>query len=158
MSNTTTVPRLRIGGLASAVGLNTKTIRYYESIGLLSAPERTETGYRLYTDDDLEILRFIGRAKTVGLSLAEIREILDLRRAGQQPCGHVVSLLDEHLAVVKEQLEALLQIEGELVALRERASSSIPSDDCICSIIEREATSTSLVFTPALRRPPASQR
>jgi len=78
--------RLRIGELAAELGLNPRTIRFYEGIGLLPNPRRADNGYRWYDDGDRERLRFIQKAKAVGMTLAEIREILDLRSGGRQPC------------------------------------------------------------------------
>lgn len=148
---TTDHPPLRIGELAEVLGLNPKTIRYYEQIGLLPQPQRTRAGYRLYSDADLERLRFIVRAKAVGLSLDEIREVLELRRAGQQPCAHVVALLDEHLAGVEEQLGSLREVQRELIAMRAVAASATPSDDCVCGIIEQHAPQRPLAFAMPVR-------
>src|SRR5712691_3488381 len=87
-----------VGKAAQAAGLTPKAVRLYEAKGLLPEAERTEAGYRTYTDDDITVLRFIGQAKTLGLSLAEIRDILDIRRGGTTPCRHVVRLLDQRIA------------------------------------------------------------
>ncbi|MGH3493484.1 MAG: MerR family transcriptional regulator, partial [Sciscionella sp.] len=84
-----------VGKAAQAAGLSAKAVRLYEAKGLLPAAERTEAGYRTYTDDDIAVLRFIRQAKTLGLSLAEIGDILDLRRGGVTPCRHVVTLLEQ---------------------------------------------------------------
>ncbi len=127
---------LRIGQLAAEFGLNPKTIRYYEAIGLLPPPERTDAGYRLYTDADVERLRFIGKAKLIGLSLDEIREIFRLRSNGEPPCGCVLSMLDQKVAVVDAQLCALEAFRQELVALREQATRHAHADATICGIIE----------------------
>ena len=86
--------RRRIGELAAELGLNPKTIRYYEAIGLLPEPRRTPAGYRCYGVDDRERLRFIAQAKAIGLSLQEISEILAIRQAGNPPCRHVAAVLD----------------------------------------------------------------
>src|SRR6266851_2095528 len=83
-----------VGKAAQAAGLSAKAVRLYEAKGLLPAAERTGAGYRTYTDDDITVLRFIRQAKTLGLSLGEIRDIIDLRRGGTAPCQHVVALLD----------------------------------------------------------------
>ena len=93
----TTEANLRISQLASEFGLNPKTIRYYEEIGLLSAPKRSEAGYRLYGSPDRERLAFIQKAKAIGLSLTEIRELLTLHSKGQQPCEQVQELLQGNL-------------------------------------------------------------
>lgn len=128
---------LRIGELAAELGLNPKTIRYYEEIGLLPAPPRTESGYRLYDAEDVEQLRFIGKAKAIGLSLQEIGEILALRREGRAPCAHVLELLDRKLAAVDRQLRALRAFRRELVGLRAEAARTAIAEACVCGIIER---------------------
>jgi len=74
--------RLRIGELSARHGLSTATLRYYESLGLLGAAERSPSGYRLFTSDDEERLRFILRAKALDLSLDEIRSLLDAWHQG----------------------------------------------------------------------------
>lgn len=127
---------VRIGQLAAEFGLNPKTIRYYEEIGLLPAAQRTAAGYRLYNDTDRDRLRFIAKAKTVGLMLEEIREVLQLKDDGQQPCEHVLSLLDQKLATVDEQLRALTEFKQELVTLREEAVATIGTEAPFCRIIE----------------------
>ncbi len=131
--------QLRIGELAAALGLNPKTVRYYEEIGLLPQPRRTQSGYRLYDGRDLERLRFIGKAKAIGLSLEEIGEILALRRDGQQPCQHVLGMLDRKLSAVDEQLHALAEFRQELLGLREEAAKSVTTQGHICQLIERHA-------------------
>lgn len=80
---------MRIGELAARLGLNTRTIRYYESIALLPEPERTASGYRTYDEADVERLAFIKSAQRLGLALDEIREVLALRERGVTPCGYV---------------------------------------------------------------------
>ena len=88
---------MRIGELAVASGTTTKTLRFYEEAGLLPAPERTANGYRDYTPAALARLDFVRRGRTAGLTLAQIREILDIRDAGVAPCQHVQDLLDARL-------------------------------------------------------------
>ncbi len=128
--------KLRIGELAAELGLNPKTIRYYEQIGLLPAPPRTASGYRLYGAEDVERLRFIGKAKAIGLSLEEIGEILALQREGRAPCAHVLELLDRKLAAVDRQLRALCDFRRELVGLRAEAARTATAEACVCGIIE----------------------
>lgn len=132
---------LRIGELAAALGLNPKTIRYYEEIGLLPAPPRTAAGYRLYGEGDAERLRFIGQAKAIGFTLEQIGEILGVRDAGRPPCEHVLSLLDRRLAEVDAQLRTLSDVRHELATLRkEAAAAPVPAGACVCGLIERHAT------------------
>lgn len=128
--------QVRIGEVATELGLNPKTIRYYEEIGLLPTPERTPGGYRLYDAADRERLLFIGKAKAIGLTLEEIREILTLRREGERPCAHVLDLLDQKLATVDAQLRRLKEFRKDLVALRAEAAETMSGDACVCGIIE----------------------
>lgn len=90
--------QLRIGELGARVGLSTPTLRYYESLGLLGEPERSPNGYRLYSTDDEDRLRFIQRAKALDLSLDEIRSLLEYWREGS--CDETRSTL-RHLVAHK---------------------------------------------------------
>jgi len=89
---------MRIGVLAARAGLTTKTIRFYEDVGLLPAPPRTPAGYRDYPAQTLTRLAFIRNAQAAGLTLAEIHGVLAIRDTGQAPCEHVTGLIDQHLA------------------------------------------------------------
>src|ERR1700742_3888036 len=82
-----------VGAAAKAVGVSPKAVRIWEAKGLLPPAARTEAGYRLFSDDDISILRFILRARTLGLTLPEIKKILDLHRQGTAPCDQVTVLL-----------------------------------------------------------------
>ena len=151
MQNThkTQVP---IGILAKQLGLNPKTIRYYEEIGLLPEPQRTQAGYRMYDEAALARLRFIGKAKAIGLTLNDISEIFALRREGAPPCEHVLALLDGKLAAVDEQLRLLAEFRQELVALREEAAQTMTADACVCGIIEQHKFHAEEAPTGASRR------
>ncbi len=144
---------MQIGELAAEAGVNAKTIRYYETRGLLPPPPRTEAGYRIYGEGDLERLRFILKGRAIGLSLAEIGSVLGLRDDGQEPCGHVRALLDEKLTAVDAQLRALNELRVEFMFLRGEADRTVASDDCVCGIIEqhetaRSATAATLTSAP----------
>ncbi|MEW6473993.1 MAG: heavy metal-responsive transcriptional regulator [Actinomycetota bacterium] len=119
---------MRIGELARQSGLSTKTIRYYEQIGLLSAPVRTASGYRDYDDSALERLAFVRAAQAVGLSLGEIRGILALRDDGETPCGHVLDLLRARSAELDRRIAELRRLRDELGHLVERAGGLDPAD------------------------------
>ncbi|MGD9893166.1 MAG: heavy metal-responsive transcriptional regulator [Dehalococcoidia bacterium] len=127
---------MRIGELAAALGLNTKTIRYYEDIGLLPPPRRTPAGYRLYGEADRERLQFILKARAIGLSLDEISDILTLRGEGQQPCEHVLRLLDQKVAAIDAHLRTLAEFRQELTGLRDEAAESVRTGGQVCAIIE----------------------
>jgi DNA-binding transcriptional MerR regulator len=89
---------LLIGDVAARSGLSRKALRLYEARGILSSARRTPSGYRRYPTDVLGLLAFVGQARRPGLTLAEIRHIVDLRRAGYAPCGHVRELLQQKAA------------------------------------------------------------
>src|SRR5687767_11201711 len=102
---------LKIGELARRVGLNVKTLRYYEQIGLLPPPLRTESGYRLYSEADEQLLRFVIQAKRVGFTLEEVREVVQRSRRGD-PCGYVRETLARHVALVDEKITALQRLRA----------------------------------------------
>ncbi|HSH79729.1 MAG TPA: heavy metal-responsive transcriptional regulator [Herpetosiphonaceae bacterium] len=128
---------LRIGQLAAQLRLNPKTIRYYEDIGLLQPAQRTPAGYRIYGAADRDRLQFVGKAKALGLTLGEIRQILTLRDQGEAPCRHVLALLDYKLAAIDHQLRVLDEFRQDLLRLRWSAVEALPSDRQVCGIIEQ---------------------
>lgn len=109
---------MRIGELASCVGLPVATIRFYEQEALLEKPARSEAGYRAYGDGVVERLGFIQRCRALGIGLAEIRRLLKLAEAPNADCGEVDVLLDEHIRKVQEQRRELAKLERDLKALR----------------------------------------
>jgi DNA-binding transcriptional MerR regulator len=106
--------RLKIGELARQTGLSIKTIHYYESRGLLEKPPRTEGGYRLYGPEEVARLQFVQRAKLLGLTLEEIRELVALAARCNE--GEIVPRLQEVLEAKLEETERKMD---ELSAFRE---------------------------------------
>lgn len=137
-----------IGELAQRVGVNPKTIRYYESIGLLPEPARTSSGYRDYGPGDVERLAFVRRATELELQLDEIAEILALRERGERPCDFVLDAARRHVDDLEQRIAQMRQARDELRALLDRASD-LPEDDggCYCQLIEHD---------PAAREPQAA--
>ena len=129
---------MRIGEIATRSGVTTKTIRYYESIGLLDEPERTESGYRDYTPDAIERIDFIRDAQASGLSLTEITSVLELKAAGASSCEHTHQLLHRHLAELDEQIARLQATRTRLARLTSRAAHVDPTE-CVdphrCQVI-----------------------
>lgn len=127
-----------VGDAAKAVGVSPKAIRIWESKGLLPPAGRTEAGYRLFTDGDIEILRFIGRAKTLGLTLPEIKSILDLHRQGTAPCGQVTALLDAHIRDIDRTIAELRALRSSLSTALQgaRRDQSQGRAATVCRIIE----------------------
>lgn len=126
---------MRIGELADAVSVPAKTIRYYESIGLLPPPERHANGYRRYDDAAGDRLRFVKAAQAAGFTLAEIGEILTLRDRGEEPCSHVLDLVDRRARDIGEQIAALERMQAELRRLAARARAA-PGNGSYCHLIE----------------------
>lgn len=106
--------------VAKRVGLPSRTIRYYDKIGLVSPNERTGAGYRLYTAEEEGKLRFVRQAKALGFSLAEIRRLIAAADSGC--CGEVVPelerLLDEKVAEIDAKMEELAAFRERLVSYR----------------------------------------
>jgi DNA-binding transcriptional MerR regulator len=125
--------RLKVGELARQTGLSIKTIRYYESRGLLEQPPRTEGGYRLYDPEEVARLRFVQRAKLLGLTLEEIRELVELAARCNE--GEIVPRLEEVLEAKLEETERkmaeLTAFRQNLLYYRERAEDlkgRVPTD------------------------------
>ena len=112
--------RLQIGVVAQKTGLTVDAIRFYERERLLASPVRSEGGFRLFQDRDVQNLLFIRSAQELGFSLDEIRGMLALRDGAPKPCAQVERLLEAKLASVEEKIAVLKKLEAELrAALRE---------------------------------------
>lgn len=133
--------RMTVGAAAEAAGVSAKAVRLWEAKGLLPAAERTEAGYRVFTEHDLDVLRFVRQAKTLGLHLEAIKATLDLQRGGEQPCGRVLALLDEHLADIDQRLRDLNRLRQSLSRARATATSARRHGQhaVVCQIIEAPA-------------------
>lgn len=119
---------MRIGELAEATGTTTKTLRFYEDSGLLPPPKRTVSGYRDYDQDAIARLDFIRRGRATGLTLAQVREVLDIRDAGTAPCHHVKELLDIRLTALDQQIADLQALRTNVAHLRDDAAQANPSE------------------------------
>ena len=132
--------KMKIGELANRTGFSTKAIRYYELLGLLAEPERTESGYRQYGPEDVERLEFIEKAKRLGFSLDDIRDVLVLHQEQETPCVHVLALVEQKLRRVDGVLKELRAFRRELAGLHREASQRLeqmPEGARVCGIIER---------------------
>lgn len=109
-----------ISAQAAALGLSADALRYYERLGLLPPPPRTPAGYRLYGHDAAERLTFIRGARRMGLRLADIKELLDIRDRGQCPCGHTKDVVDRRLAEVDAEIRQLSAVRVQLLSLKKR--------------------------------------
>lgn len=126
---------LRIGEVARLVGISAKTLRYYEDIGLVSPAGRTDSGYRIYGWRELEQIEFIQRAKLMGLSLEQIRSLVEVAEAGM-PSGvlrRLDDLLDQKLEETERRLEELRDFRERLLEYRERVATAGEQGACRCS-------------------------
>lgn len=105
---------MRIGELAEATGSNSETIRYYEKIGLLPRPGRTDSNYRDYSVTDVERLSFIRHARGLGFELADIRSLIELAEHPERDCGEVDAIASRHLAAVESKIARLDRLRVEL--------------------------------------------
>ncbi len=129
---------MRIGELGQRTDVSAKTIRYYESLGLLAEPKRTPSGYRIYGEADVERLQFVRDAQATGLTLSEISSVLEIKEAGRRSCSHTLELLQRHLVEVDAQMERLRSSRRLLQELADRAKSLDPAtctDPNRCQII-----------------------
>jgi DNA-binding transcriptional MerR regulator len=117
-----------IGELAAATGVPAKTIRYYETIGVLDPPQRTASGYRTFDSVAADRLGFIRAAQSCGLTLGEIRSVVALRDRGVTPCGHVLKLLNARAADVDRRIAELRRLRAELRRLVEHGRHLDPAD------------------------------
>lgn len=128
---------LTIGQAAQAAGLTRKALRVYEDKGLLTEAQRTTAGYRLYTDHDLELLTFIRRARTLGLRLDEIREVIAIRDGGIPPCETVRELLNTRIVEIDATITELRALRTTLDTTRQRAQGCTTDNlSTVCTIIE----------------------
>jgi DNA-binding transcriptional MerR regulator len=132
---------VRIGQLAARTAIPVRTIRFYEDAGLLPPPHRTPGGYRAYTEDAVTRLRFVRSTQALGLSLAEIGEVLRIRDHQGPPCGYVTELLNAHIDALETRIGELCTLRDELRA--RLAPGAIPDaascrSDQICYLIEED--------------------
>ncbi len=133
---------MRIGELAGRLNLNPRTLRYYESIGLLAEPARTHSGYRDYSEHDLERVQFVKSAQRLGLSLDEIKEILGFRDRGELPCQYVLNVIEREAEDLNRRIREMKQLRDELKVLKDKAQripkARLRDDACVCHIIENQ--------------------
>lgn len=123
---------MTIGELAKRTGCEVVTIRYYEKRGLLKKPGRSKANYRLYSEEDVERLRFIRHCRQHDMSLAEIGDLLRFRDVPAASCDWISTLVDGHIAALEKRIAALEELKGDLAALRCRCDGGKGAD---CGIL-----------------------
>jgi DNA-binding transcriptional MerR regulator len=129
---------MQIGQVARKIGVATSAIRFYEESGLLPEPDRTPSGYREYDPSVIDRLTFIRAGQAVGLTLAELREVLGIRDRGKAPCTHVADLIDRRLDEIDQRIKDLRSLRSDLTALASEAAT-VKATDCppesVCRIL-----------------------
>jgi MerR family copper efflux transcriptional regulator len=146
-----------IGELARLAGVKAQTVRYYETMGLLSPVQRSASGYRTYGPQTLEELRFIRKAQSLGFSLDDVKQVLDVARAGCAPCARVLAIAEKHLADLDLRIRQLSELRNDLArAVNEWRDGGVPSHcaSTLCGLITDAAPShgARMSFRPAITK------
>ena len=122
----------KVGEIAEIVGVNVETLRYYEKIKLMPKPKRKEfSSYIIYDDNDLARLTFIKRAKELGFTLKEIKELLDLKIESTATCGDIKHLAEHKLTDIENRIKDLLKMKKVLTKLVHQCiNEEVSTDDC----------------------------
>jgi Cu(I)-responsive transcriptional regulator len=139
-----------IGQAADASGVSAKMIRHYESVGLLSLASRTEAGYRQYSDEDVQTLRFIRHSRDLGFSIAGIGQLLSLWRDKSRPSREVKALAKEHIRELEEKAQELLTMKAALEHLVHGCRGDERPD---CPIIEGLQSGSPVLPPTVVNRP-----
>ncbi len=125
-----------IGELAKRCNVTNDTLRFYEKNGLLIPSGRSSSGYRLYNDDNLAQIRFILKAKQLGLMLDEIQELLDIRlEATKHSCAEVKAITQTKLNTIDKKIEQLTEIRTALKRINDACCGHVDEDASHCSIL-----------------------
>ncbi len=122
--------QLTVGKLAEQSGVNLETIRYYERRGLLPSPQRAPSGYRLYSDDSVQRVRFIKKAQVLGFSLKEILELLSLRVDPHTTCADIKQRSERKIADIEEKIQTLRRMKQALLKVSASCSGRGPTSEC----------------------------
>lgn len=122
-----------IGTIARETGSKVQTVRYYEQIGLMPPPDRTEGNQRLYTRADVERLAFIRHARDLGFSIETIRELLGMADRPDMPCDEADAIVFRHLEDVKARIARMQALQSELERMLRQCAGGAISD---CRVIE----------------------
>jgi len=126
----------KIGAVARRAEVGVETLRYYERLGLLGSPRRTESGYRLYTDAIFARLDFIRKAQAMGFTLEEIARIIQESEKGQSPCAEVRRIARRKLDELDRRLKQLRQYRNELAQTLSEWETKGSAAGKVCGLIE----------------------
>jgi DNA-binding transcriptional MerR regulator len=131
---------LLVGEVVRRSGASRKALRLWEAAGILPSPRRTPSGYRLYDATALDLLAFVRRAQGLGFTLDEIKEIVEIRRAGNRPCPHVRELVRRKAATLDRRLADLVAVRDGLRALLKGWREVPGGAAVVCPHIEQSRT------------------
>jgi MerR family transcriptional regulator, copper efflux regulator len=121
---------MKIGEVAKRSGVGIETVRYYEREGLLKQPARRPSGYRQYDESTLKRLEFICRAKALGFTLAEIRELLELSFAPNSGCDHVRQRAEAKIADIENKIRSLQKMRRSLRNIVRQCKTKNSFEEC----------------------------
>ena len=121
---------MRIGEVSKSVGITVEAIRFYEKEGLIDAPSRSKSGYRDYTKDQTKKIYFITKAKQLGFSLKEIKELMELRYTPGATCGDIKHKAEEKVAIISERIDLLIKVRESLEELINSCTEELPVSTC----------------------------
>lgn len=129
---------LLIKELADRLDINPKTIRFYEEEGIIPKAKRSENNYRYYTEEDFKRLAFIKKARNLGMSINEIKEIFKIRETGEMPCCTVVSMLERHEKEIQEKINEMIKFKEKISQTigNFRKNMDIGEKGEVCGLIE----------------------
>lgn len=129
--------QLKIGEVSRRAGVGIETLRFYEKSGLIDRPGRTESGYRLYDESVLERLSFVKKAQMLGFTLDEIKQLIDHKSAGLNPCAEVRQIVTIRLEQLNERIEQMVRYRAELRAALGEWGETGEADGHVCGLIEK---------------------
>jgi DNA-binding transcriptional MerR regulator len=138
------IQRLKIGDVARLSGVGIETLRFYEKQGLLTPATRTQSGYRLYSQEVLERLEFIKRAQVLGFTLAEIAHLIKEKASGISPCADAREIVRTRLAELDERMREMRRYRKELAKALAEWDRQGEAHGSICGLIESTALTHSL--------------
>ncbi len=131
---------LTISALARCAGVTSKTLRYWERVGLLPKAKRTHTGYRVFGPEAIHYIDFILKAKSVGLTLSEMKRVIELAHNGRNPCPQVLKWIEEKDRALEQQIHSLRALQRRLRRFSRMCSTSslmtCAREDELCCLIE----------------------
>lgn len=131
---------LTIGQVANAAGVNVQTLRYYERVGLIPAPRRSRSGYRLYAHDTVRMVSFVKRAQELGFTLREVKALLKFRTTGLQKRDAVRAAAEAKVTDIDDRIQDLMSIRAALSSLLTTCACQGTKPECpILEALERKA-------------------